>query len=228
MKKAYKIFSFFLLLTILSTYHSKEQKFDPNKKDDNLFSVKKIEIENNNLISDEEIKLNLKDLYGKNIFFIEIPLLEKSLYRIELIEKVFFKKKYPNTIKVKVHEEKVIALLSKKKDKFFIMESSKLVKANNEMGFKNLPNIFGEESEIYFSLFYKKLKDLKFPIQRIKNFYFFKIGRWDIQLKNDQIIKLPFKEVDESINQSIKLITRKDFSNFKIIDLRIKNKIITE
>ena len=228
MKKAYKIFSFFLLLTILSTYHSKEQKFDPNKKDDNLFSVKKIEIENNNLISDEEIKLNLKDLYGKNIFFIEIPLLEKSLYRIELIEKVFFKKKYPNTIKVKIHEEKVIALLSKKKDKFFIMESSKLVKANNEMGFKNLPNIFGEESEIYFSLFYKKLKDLKFPIQRIKNFYFFKIGRWDIQLKNDQIIKLPFKEVDESINQSIKLITRKDFSNFKIIDLRIKNKIITE
>ena len=228
MKKAYKIFSFFLLLTILSTYHSKEQKFDPNKKDDNLFSVKKIEIENNNFISDEEIKLNLKDLYGKNIFFIEIPLLEKSLYRIELIEKVFFKKKYPNTIKVKVHEEKVIALLSKKKDKFFIMESSKLVKANNEMGFKNLPNIFGEESEIYFSLFYKKLKDLKFPIQRIKNFYFFKIGRWDIQLKNDQIIKLPFKEVDESINQSIKLITRKDFSNFKIIDLRIKNKIITE
>jgi len=228
MKKAYKIFSFFLLLTILSTYHSKEQKFDPNKKDDNLFSVKKIEIENNNFISDEEIKLNLKDLYGKNIFFIEIPLLEKSLYRIELIEKVFFKKKYPNTIKVKIHEEKVIALLSKKKDKFFIMESSKLVKANNEMGFKNLPNIFGEESEIHFSLFYKKLKDLKFPIQRIKNFYFFKIGRWDIQLKNDQIIKLPFKEVDESINQSIKLITRKDFSNFKIIDLRIKNKIITE
>ncbi len=60
------------------------------------------------------------------------------------------------------------------------------------------------------------------------NFYFFKIGRWDLQLLNNKVIKLPYNNTDEAIIKSIELLTRKDFSNYKIIDLRIDDKIIVE
>ena len=76
--------------------------------------------------------------------------------------------------------------------------------------------------------FLKDLKSAQFPVKRIKNYYFFKIGRWDIQLKNDQVFKFSFKNVAQSIKKSIQLIDRTDFQKYKVIDLRINDKIITE
>ena len=164
----------------------------------------------------------------KNIFFIKSKPLEKILNKIHLINKVELKKKYPDTIKVKVYEEHPTAILNKKNKKFIIMESSKLIPFTDNIAFENLPTVFGEKSELHLVSFLKSLQNAEFPTPRIKNFYFFKIGRWDIQLKNDQVIKFPFKNVNEAINQSIQLMNRKDFVKYKIIDLRINGKIITE
>ena len=61
-----------------------------------------------------------------------------------------------------------------------------------------------------------------------KNFYFFQIGRWDLQLANDRIVKFPHNNILGAIKKSIELIDRKDFENYNIIDLRIDGKIIVE
>ena len=45
----------------------------------------------------------------------------------------------------------------------------------------NLPKIFGEQKN--FTQIYNSLKKLNFPINEIKSFYYFDIGRWDIILK---------------------------------------------
>ena len=154
--------------------------------------------------------------------------LRESLSKINFLDKIEVKKKYPNTIKIKVYEDEPIAVLNRKGLKFFICESSRLVPFQKDIVTDDLPNVFGEESEIYLTEFLNDLKVAGFPEKRIKNFYFFKIKRWDIQLKNDKIIKLPFTNVVESISQSIKLIDRKDFQKYKVIDLRISGKIIAE
>ena len=228
MNKLYKIFFLFILLIFLTTYTPKKFDLISPKGGSGFFNIQKIEIVNNNLISDQKIKSDLKNLYGKNIFFIKPKPLEKILNKIDLINKVELKKKYPDTIKVKVYEEHPTAILNKKNKKFFIMESSKLIPFTDNIAFENLPTVFGEESEVHLVSFLQSLKNAEFPTQRIKNFYFFKIGRWDVQLKDDQVIKFPFKNVNEAINQSIQLMNRKDFVKYKIIDLRISGKIITE
>ena len=64
--------------------------------------------------------------------------------------------------------------------------------------------------------------------QNIKKFYFFQIGRWDLQFANDKIIKLPHDNVEDAIKKSIELLNRKDFQNYNIIDLRVDGKIIVE
>ena len=81
---------------------------------------------------------------------------------------------------------------------------------------------------MYFLEFYQKLNFYQFPIAKIKNFYFFKIGRWDLELINNQIIKMPPTKLNEAISQSVRLLNRKDFKKYNIIDLRINGRIITQ
>ena len=74
----------------------------------------------------------------------------------------------------------------------------------------------------------KQLKENNFPVENVKEFYFFQIGRWDLQLVNNKIIKFPNKNVNKAIIKSIKLLDREDFKSYKIIDLRVGGKIIVE
>ena len=62
----------------------------------------------------------------------------------------------------------------------------------------------------------------------MKKFYFFQIGRWDLELTNDKIIKFPYNNIEDAVKKSIELLDRKDFENYNIIDLRIDGKIIVE
>jgi len=49
-----------------------------------------------------------------------------------------------------------------------------------------------------------------------------------LQLVNNKIIKFPNKNVNKAIIKSIKLLDREDFESYKIIDLRVGDKIIVE
>ena len=96
------------------------------------------------------------------------------------------------------------------------------------MLFDDLPSIFGDGAEQNFINFYNQLEDNNFPKQRVKNFYYFQIGRWDLELLNNQIIKFPANKMIDAIQQSVELLARKDFRNYNIIDLRIHGKIVVE
>ena len=65
-------------------------------------------------------------------------------------------------------------------------------------------------------------------MDKIKNYYYFQIGRWDLKLFNKQLIRLPANEIASAIQLASELLKRKDFENYSIIDLRINGKVITE
>ena len=48
-----------------------------------------------------------------------------------------------------------------------------------------------KELKIILYNFFNQLKKNNFPNKQIKNFYYFQIGRWDLQLLNNKIIKFP-------------------------------------
>ena len=70
------------------------------------------------------------------------------------------------------------------------------------------------------------LKKSNLDYTAIKKIIFFKSGRFDINLRNDVIIKFPIIFDKKIIDYSNILLNDKKFVNTKIIDLRIKNKII--
>ena len=227
MKKFYRIIILFFILIFLTTY-SPINHIVNNKKENNFFKIKIIEIENNNLIKDNEIYNKLNKIYGKDIFFIKREDIERPLKTIEFLERIEVKKKYPSTIILKVYETRPIAIFFNDNKKYLIDSNSNLLSYREELINDDLPKVFGNKAERYFLDFFYILKKNNFPNHKIKNFYYFKIGRWDLQLLNDQIIKLPSDKILQAVQQSVELLNRSDFKKYNIIDLRIHGKIIVE
>ena len=88
-------------------------------------------------------------------------------------------------------------------------------------------SFFSISLSLILSLF-KILVDNDFPEHQVKSYYYFQVGRWDLQFFNDQVIKFPDEKINEAIQQSVELLERKDFKNYNIIDLRMHGKIIVE
>jgi len=226
MKKFIKLILLFIILTLLTTYTSKTIKDALNQS--KFFEIKKIEILKNNLITKNVIYNKLNEIKGRNIFLIKNSDIEKLLIEINFFYKVKIRKKYPNTIILNIFETKPLAILIKKKKKYLIDNKSNLIDLNKNINTTDLPTVFGESAEMYFLNFYDDLKKNDFLTDKIQNFYYFQIGRWDIQLLNGQLIKFPSINIVESIRQIVKLLNRKDMKKYNVIDLRIKNKVVVE
>ena len=169
-----------------------------------------------------------KEIYNKNIFLIKRDDIEQPIKNIDFYEKIEVKKKYPDTIVIKIFETKPVAILIRDKAKYLLDNSSNLISFRKDENFDHLPTIFGEEAEKNFVYFLNQLTNNNFPIKKIKNYYYFQIGRWDLQFENDKIIKFPDKKINEAIKKSVKLLKREDFKNYNVIDLRVDGKIIVE
>ena len=117
MKKIYKIIIFFFIFIFLTTYIPRE--INVNKKNKNFFQIKKIEIINNNLVATEIISKKINKFYNKNIFFLKKKDVEKSLNSINFIKNIEVRKKFPETIILKIYETEPVALFFKKRSKIY-------------------------------------------------------------------------------------------------------------
>jgi len=227
MKKFYRIIILLAVFIFLTTYNPTRFGTQP-EKNDNFLKINNIIILNNHIIDDKKIEENLKKIYGKNIIFVNKSDIDKSLTSVEFLDKFEVKKKYPDTIIVKIYETNPVAIFFVNNSKFIIDSSSNLISYNENMQFKNLPNVFGEVDVKKFINFFNELEIENFPTKKVKNFYYFQIDRWDLQLSNNKIIKFPSDKLAKAIQQSVELLSRQDFENYNIIDLRIDGKVIVE
>ena len=227
MKSFYRIFLLLLVLVLLSTYNPLSLSTF-KEKETSFFKIKNIEIINNSIIENEEISKRLSYIYKKNLILIKGETIKKLVDSLDFLEKIEVKKKSPNTIIIKIFETNPIAILHIKEKKYLLDSSSKINSFREDLAAKDLPNIFGEDAGKYFQDFFYQLESSNFPKNKIKNYYYFQIGRWDLQLINDKIIKFPDVKTINAIKKSIELINRKDFINYNVIDLRVPGKIVVE
>tara|TARA_Y100001958_G_C21164811_1_gene497884 strand:+ start:209 stop:877 length:669 start_codon:yes stop_codon:yes gene_type:complete len=220
MKKTTTVLSLFLILIILTT-------FNPNNLDlgSHFFKIKKIEIKNLKILEIKNIENQFKnELFGSSLFILDEKKVEKLLDDNAFIDFLEFKKIFPHKLQVIVHEKKTIAILNDKRDKYYLTRNGEKIKFFKNRILEKLPNIFGKEKN--FLEIYSVLTKINFPISKIKSFYYFDIGRWDILLENNVIIKLPVKNFDISLKNFLDLDKKIDFEKYSIFDYRIKNQLI--
>lgn len=206
------------LLIFLTTILS-EQKIFFSK-----LNINKIVIENNILIQEKDLKNSLEPIYNKSLLFLESGKIEEILIKHNLIESFKIKKKYPNTLKIKIFEKKPIAILINKKRKFYLSEKIELIEFNNLFNYQNLPYILGSKDD--FKIFYEKINKIDFPIKKIKKYIFYETNRWDLETTDDKIIKLPSKNFTKSLINYLNLTSKKEFKKYNIYDYRINDQLI--
>ena len=70
------------------------------------------------------------------------------------------------------------------------------------------------------------LKKNNFPIEMISKYYFYDVKRWDIEMKDKKIVKLPSKNYRKSLKNFISIQTNKNFEKYKIFDYRLNGQLI--
>ncbi len=188
------------------------------------FNLKEISIENNFLLEKKEIKKLLMPIYDKNLLFLKNKEIENILIQDSFIESFTIKKKYPSTLNIKVFEKKPIAILFNKKSKFYLSEKIDLIEFKNIQNYQNLPYIFGNKDE--FKILYNVLAKIDFPLNEIKKYTLYEANRWDLETKNNKIIKLPSKNYVESLKNYLKIKNIENFKKYNIYDYRIKSQLI--
>ena len=213
-----KILFYIFLIIFLSTFNN---KYFSNIELNTIDEVTIIGLNDREM---QDLLDNLESLNLKNIFFLNKFELVKKLEANKLIENYTVFKKYPSSIEIRVTKTKFLANVFKD-GKFFVLGSNgKLIYSTDKNN--NLPNIFGDYDKTSFFNLLKSIKKTKFEQSKIKNLYFFKSGRWDIETNQNVIIKLPKENLEASLNLSLGILNNNEFKNIKILDLRQDNQVI--
>ena len=171
-----------------------------------------------------KIKAELGFLINTSLFFLDKEKITTTINKYDFISSIQLKKKYPNTLRIIIIEKIPIATQIIGKKKFYITKENNKINFTDIKVYENLPLIFGNYKN--FNFFYNDLEKSNFNINKIKAFYYFDIGRWDIILKNGIVIKLPHINYIEGTNNFISIYNKEEFSKFKVFDYRIKDQLI--
>ena len=90
----------------------------------------------------------------------------------------------------------------------------------------NRPFIFGDFKIKNFFELKKAIDHTNFDYLSIKNLFFFKSGRWDIETKDGLLIKLPNENIQNSLELFLFFLIKNNHKKIKKIDLRQHNQII--
>ena len=220
MRKLFVILLLIFLLFTLTTFNKNYTSIDFH-----IFKIDKIEIKNINILDKNKIKNSFyNELQGSNLLILDEKRINKISKGNELIDYIEFKKVYPSKLQIVIFEKEPIAIINYKQNKFYLTKNGEEIKFFNNLILKNLPNIFGEQKN-FFDV-YDTLIKINFPIYEIKSFYYFEIGRWDIILKNNKVIKLPVKNFISSLKNYMELNQKINFEKYSIFDYRIKDQLI--
>ena len=207
-----------LLLVLLSTY-TPQKSFLSTR-----FNIEEIKIENNLILKEADIKKELNFLYQTNLIFLKTSEIENRLKQIDFIESFEVKKIYPKKLRIKIYEKKPIAILQYKKDKFYISENINLINFIILENYRNLPVVFGKKEN--FEDLYINLKKINFPLDLIKKYYFYESNRWDLEIYQKKIIKLPTKNYIQSLEKFINFKNKNNLDKYEVFDYRINNQLI--
>ncbi|MDC0046952.1 FtsQ-type POTRA domain-containing protein [Candidatus Pelagibacter sp.] len=189
-----------------------------------LYTINNIKVTGLSDTENSIIVRKLKDLKLKNIFFINSDQIKKIINLNTLVEKYTVYKNYPSTLEIKIIKTKFLAKINNDGRIFLVGSNGKLSMVNN---YKNeLPYIFGKPEINEFLEFKKVIDQSKFRYDQIEKFYFFPSRRWDLELKDKVVLKLPEKLTKDYLDYIFEILINKNLNNIRLIDARIKNQII--
>ena len=212
-RKSKKVLIYFFLLLVVGSINN------INFNSLTLQNINNINISGLDIKDKSTLLKQIENFNLNNIFLISKIDLTNEIESNSLVENYSVFKRYPSSIDINIEKTKFLAKINKNGQIFYIGSNGKFVK--NDFLNNQLPFIFGNPEVIEFFYIKEIIDKSKISYSEIKNLYFFPSKRWDLELRDNTIIKLPNDDVDLALNLAIEFL-----DNNKFIDARIKNQII--
>lgn len=213
-----KIIIYLFLLSLLTTINNKSlSNFD-------LFNIKDLNILG---INEEEklfIEKKLSYIKNENILFLEKLNIQDQVETVKSVEKYSIFKIYPSKLEIDIKRAQFFAITKINEKNFYIGSNGKYIEID-DVSLK-LPYIFGYIDINEFLKIKKKIDKSEFNYKKIKNFFFYKSSRFDIETYDGLTIRLPKSDLENKLDLLISLLNNEIFKEKKIIDLRQKNQVI--
>jgi cell division protein FtsQ len=212
-RKSKKILIYFFLLLVVGSINN--INLDGLKLQNiNNINITGLDVKNKSILLKKIENFNLD-----NIFLINKIDLKNEIESNTLVENFSIFKRYPSSLDINIKKTKFLAKINKNGQIFYIGSNGRFIKnssLNNE-----LPFIFGNPEVFEFFKIKEIIDKSKISYTEIKNLYFFPSKRWDLELIDNTIIKLPNDNINFALNLAIEFL-----NDNKLIDARIKNQII--
>ncbi len=212
-RKSKKILIYFFLLLLVGSINN------INLNTLELQNINDINIIGLEVEDKSSLHQKIKNFHLNNVFSISKIDLINEIESNSIIEKYSIFKRYPSSLDVNIEKTKFLARTNKNGQIFYIGSNGRFIK--NDFLNNQLPFIFGNPKLDEFFRIKKIIDESKISYIEIKNLYFFPSKRWDLELRDSTIIKLPNDNVNLAINLAIKFL-----DDNKLIDARIENQII--
>ncbi len=226
----------FFLITVIYILFFYDQKIIKqfnsiieNYSDKYQYSLSVVNINGLNNINEDEILNLIKPYKGSSIFLIPIKKIANKISQNNWVKSINIQSNYKDTIEINIDESKPIGIYTTGIQNILFSDDLKILEniANNEKRFSALIKFEGKNS-LHESI---KLID-SFPddfIQYVDKAFLINQRRWNLELKNSILLKLPENNIKEALENYKKIYI--NFSNEELIeiesiDLRMKKKII--
>ncbi len=213
-----KIFLYLFIFLFLSTTNNK-MLLDLNIKNSKGFEISSLsEFDDIGIINE---LLNYKH---ENLFLLKKEKIKEIIKKNKIIENYNIYKKYPSDLVVNFEKTELFAVTQMDGVNFYIGSNGNLIKTKDiEM---DLPMIFGNFDLGEFFRLKDLIDESFFEFYEIKNLYYYKSKRWDIETKNGLLLKLPVNDLRESFRIFNIIINDTELQNIQMIDLRQDNQVI--
>ena len=192
------------------------------------YQLKNVEINSLQRINKSEITNIINQYYGQSIFLLPLREISNSINQLSWVKNVNLSKNFNNKLIIEIFEYMPIGLLFYNNELFYFSKDKKIIDILRAENNENLIIFFGNQALREANNFLKIMNKTEI-VNMVKEAYYINERRWDVKLSNNISLNLSEKNLEESINNYIKLVKKlnnSDIIKIKSIDLRDIEKAI--
>ena len=212
-------FSFFIF--IFNEFRNRDRFYDFVEHISEKFNYQFLSLEINSLnrVDKNEVLKVINKFLNQSIFLIPLNDISNSLNNLNWVKNVNLSTNFKNKVNVEIFEYIPIGVFSYNKQLFYFSSEGKIIDKYRENINENFIIFHGKQVLKEANNFLINLDKVdNIGMISIKEAYYINERRWDIKLHNDILLNLSEKNIEESINNYIKLI--KKFNNSEIVSIK--------
>jgi cell division protein FtsQ len=222
-----KCFAFFVLFIVGAALFPKdldktiEVHYKKSLERLNL-QIKKVDIYGNEKVETAVIEKHIGNLEGENIYLVDLEDVRNKVSQEPWVAHVIVERVLPSTLQIHILEESPQALFIDGNEAFLINLDGKKIQKVDRNSYNDYLKVSGKNANVEF----KKLLDLLYKsvelYQNLDTISLLNERRWNLELKNKSLIKLPEKKLDEAITAfSMHFAKLTQIDKRYVVDLRL-------